>query len=115
MIKSSHLQKLDIIVALCDSNKSLNFDGFTFSFIRRFRSFASYFVTLIPKVKFPDQISTFRLISPIDSLFKLGAKVLVSRPGEVMKKLVSSNQYEFRKERSLVDVVVVVIEVIDLT
>lgn len=41
--------------------------------------------------------------------------MLVSRPGEVVKKLVSSNKYAFRKERPLVDVVVVVIEVIDLT
>lgn len=78
------MQELDDVISFCEGNKSLDLDGFLFSFLRRFwnslredvwqmfdesnrfaslpRSFACYFVTLIPKVKSPIHLSDIRPI-----------------------------------------------------
>lgn len=51
----------------------------------------------------------------VGSLYNLVAKVLTSIVGEVIENLVSPNQISFPKRRLLVDGLVVVNEVIDLT
>jgi hypothetical protein len=74
----------------------------------------AYFITLIPKVTNPHSIYEFRPISLLGSLYKIVAKVLASRLGTVMDKLISKNQSAFIKGRLLVDGVLTVNEVIDL-
>ena len=67
------------------------------------RSFASYFITLISKVKCPSHLSEFRLISLVGSFYKPVDKVLAIRLRMVMDKLISPNQLTFIKEKMLVD------------
>lgn len=77
-------------------------------------SFASYFVTIIPKVNSLSHLGEFRLISLMGSLYKLVAKVLTVRLSSVIEKLISSKQSSFLKGRMMVDEVVDVNEVNDL-
>lgn len=78
------------------------------------RSFRSYFLTLIPKVRCPFDLRNFRPISLLGCLYKLVAKVVEARLGAVMDKLISPTQSAFLKGRQLVDGVAVVNEVVDL-
>jgi hypothetical protein len=78
------------------------------------RGMLSYFITLIPKVPNPHSISEFRPISLLGSLYKIVAKVLATRLGTVMDKLISRNQSAFIKGRLLVDGVLTINEVVDL-
>jgi hypothetical protein len=77
-------------------------------------SFSSFFIALIPKVLNPHQVSDFRPISLLGSLYKLLSKVLASRLGKVMDTIISKSQSAFIKGRFLADGVVVVNEVVDL-
>jgi hypothetical protein len=78
------------------------------------KSFLSYFVALIPKVRPAFDLKDFRPISLLGCLYKLVAKVLAARLGKVMDSLINSTQSAFIKGRNLVDGVVVVNEVLDL-
>jgi hypothetical protein len=73
----------------------------------------SYFLTLIPKVKSPQQLSDFRPISLIGCWYKLLSKVLARRLATVIGELIPKTQSAFLKGRQLVEGVVVVNEVID--
>lgn len=73
-------------------------------------SFASYFVTLIPKVNSPSHLRCFMHMS----LHTLAGKVLVTSLGPVMDKLISHNQRTFLKGEILVDGVMGVNEMVDL-
>lgn len=77
-------------------------------------SFASYFVTRIPKIKFPYVYGEFKPIFLVGSLYKPVAKVLDIRHGSVMDKLVSPNPLAFLNVRMLMDFVVAIIGVVDL-
>lgn len=89
------------------------FDQFH-SFASRPHNFASFFVTLIPKVKNPCSLGEFQKISLIGSLYKLVAKFLANWLWLVMDKLISPNQSTFLKGRMLVDGVATENEAIDL-
>jgi hypothetical protein len=124
------------IIDSSQNNKSPGPDGFNFEFFRgcwdvvkgdvmKFfqeffvnanmpRGMLSYFITLIPKVHNPHSISEFRPISLLGSLYKIVAKVLATRLGAVMGKLISMNQSTFIKGRLLVDGVLTINEVVDL-
>jgi hypothetical protein len=78
------------------------------------RGMLSYFITLIPKVTDPHSIPNFRPISLLGSMYKMVAKVLASRLGVVMGKLISKNQSTFIKGRLLVDGVLTVNELVDV-
>jgi hypothetical protein len=78
------------------------------------KSFLSYFVALIPKVRPSFGVTDFRPISLLGCLYKLIAKVLTARLSNVMDSLVNSTQSAFIKGRNLVDGVVVVNEVLDV-
>ncbi|MCH85394.1 LINE-1 reverse transcriptase like [Trifolium medium] len=78
------------------------------------KSFSSYFVALIPKVKSPFVLNEYRPISLLGCLYKLIAKVLAARLALVMNTIVASTQSAFLKGRLLVDGVLVVNEVVDL-
>ncbi|PNX97438.1 cysteine-rich receptor-like protein kinase [Trifolium pratense] len=73
----------------------------------------SYFLTLIPKFKFPQGLGDYRPISLISCWYKLLSKVLANRLGRVMDTLIPNTQSAFLKGRQLVEGVVVVNEVID--
>jgi hypothetical protein len=129
-------EEIDNVVMESDGNKSPGPDGFNFSFFKEFwyllkdevrimfdqffenaslpKSFASYFVALIPKVKSPFSLDEFRPISLLGSLYKLVAKVLAARLAPVMHSIVATTQSAFLKGRLLVDGVVVINEVVDL-
>ncbi|WJX93184.1 hypothetical protein P8452_74743 [Trifolium repens] len=124
------------VIELSDGNKCPGPDGFNFTFFKKFwhvikkelmrlfheffysnklpPSFASYFVTLIPKTISPHKLSDFRPISLLGSLYKLVSKVLAKRLGKVMDSIISQTQSAFIKGRNLADGVVVVNEVVDL-
>jgi hypothetical protein len=68
---------------------------------------------LIQKISHPQQIGDFRPIYLLESLYKLLAKVLVNRLGKMMNSIISRNQSEVIKGRSLAHGVVVVNEVVD--
>lgn len=55
------------------------------------KSLTSFFVALVPKVKCLLKLGDFRLISLLGSLYKLVAKVLVSRLTRVIEKLIYPN------------------------
>jgi hypothetical protein len=78
------------------------------------RGMLSYFITLISKVNNSHSISEFRPISLLGSLYNIVAKVLATRIGVVMGKLISKNQSAFIKGRLLVDGVLTINEVVDL-
>jgi hypothetical protein len=129
-------QEVAEVVESSDGNKSPGLDGFNFTFFKKFwgvlkreimglfhefiesaklpSNFASYFITLIPKILSPHKICDFRLISLLGSLYKLVSKVLAKRLGKVMDSIISKNQLAFIKGRHLADGVVVVNEVVDL-
>jgi len=75
----------------------------------------SYFVRLIPKVNVPLLIKEFRPISLLGSLYRLDAKVLNERLSKVMNSVTSKSQLVFLKGRHLLDGVMIVNEVVDLT
>jgi hypothetical protein len=128
--------EVKVVIVDSQNNKSPGPDGFNFEFFRGcwevvrvdlmtiFKEFhvnakmprglLSYFITLIPKVPNPHSINEFRPISLIGSLYKIVAKVLATRLGLVMDKLISKNQSAFIKGRLLVDGVLVINEVVDL-
>jgi hypothetical protein len=117
------------VVNCSDGNKSPGPDGFNFAFLKRCwemlkgevrilfdqfhgnaslsKSFLSYFVALIPKVRPSFGVTDFRPISLLGCLYKLIAKVLTARLSNVMDSLVNSTQSAFIKGRNLVDGVVV--------
>lgn len=130
------LQELDYVVSECDGNKSLGPYEFNFSFLKifwnlvrddlgiifnQFRrlaslalNFASYFVTLIPKIESLSHLGEFRLISLVGFLYKLVVKVYTIRLKLVMDNLISANQMTFLKGRMLMDEMVTINKVIDL-
>lgn len=83
-------------------------------FVSLSRSFASYFVNLIPKIKSLVQISDFKSTFLVGCLYKLVAKVFATRLDKAMDKLVSHNQSTLIKGWMLVDGVVFVNELIYL-
>jgi hypothetical protein len=130
------LEEIEEVVSECDGNKSPGPDGFNFNFFKAFwnllknevrilfdqfygnaslsKSFSSYCVALIPKVKSPLALNEFRPISLLGGLYKLVTKVLAKHLAKVMDPLVSPNQSAFLKGRSLVDGVLVINEIVDL-
>ena len=136
LIAPFSLAEIEVVVKESDGNKSLGPDGFNFTFFKEFwyllkhevrmmfdqfyanevlpKSFLSYFVTLIPKVKVPVSLKEYRPISLLGSLYKFLSKVLATRLSKVMNSIISGSQSAFLKGRHLVDGVLVVNEVVDL-
>ncbi|MCH86627.1 LINE-1 reverse transcriptase like, partial [Trifolium medium] len=136
LISPFSMEEIEDVVKNCDGNKCPRPDGFNYDFLKKFwdllkgdfrimfdqfhgnsclpKSFLSYFVTLVPKVNSPSNISDFRPISLIGCLYKLIAKVLAKRLAKVIDSVVALNQSAFIKGRNLVDGVLVVNEVVEL-
>ncbi|KAK2442416.1 hypothetical protein QL285_013611 [Trifolium repens] len=128
-------EEIEDAVKTSDGGKCPGPDGFNFAFIKEFwdimkhevrimfdqfagndclpRCLLSYFLTLIPKVKSPQELGDFRPISLLGCWYKILAKVLATRLANVIGKLIPKTQSAFLKGRQLVEGVVVVNEVID--
>ncbi|MCH80013.1 LINE-1 reverse transcriptase like, partial [Trifolium medium] len=129
------IEEIEGVVKECDGSRCPGPDGFNFAFIKEFwtlmkndvrilfdqfhgndcipKCLLSYFLTLIPKVKSPQNLGDFRPISLLGCWYKLLAKVLASRLARVIGVLIPNTQSAFLKGRQLVEGVVVVNEVID--
>lgn len=77
--------------------------------------FSSYFVTLVSKVEYPSGLGDLWNISLVGSLYNLIAKVMDSILVKVIKTLISPNQSSFIKGCLMIDGVVVVNEVVELS
>jgi hypothetical protein len=130
------LEEIENAILNFDGNKSPGPDRFNFAFIKAFwglfkgelrilfdqfhgtarlpNDFSTYFVALIPKIPSPFSLGDFRPISLLGCLYKIIAKVLISRLARVMNSLVDTTQSAFLHGRNLVDGVVVINEVVDL-
>jgi hypothetical protein len=61
------------------------------------------YITLVPKVQNPSNVSDFRPISLLNSSVKLITKILDNRLQSVILQVIHQNQYEFLKSRSIQD------------
>ncbi|MCH84503.1 LINE-1 reverse transcriptase like, partial [Trifolium medium] len=136
LVSTFSLEEIEDVVKNSDGNKCPGPDGFNYAFLKKFwdllkddfrimfdqfhgnsclpKSFLSYFVTLVPKVNSPANMSDFRPISLLGCLYKLIAKVLAKRLAKVIDSVIAPNQSAFIKGRNLVDGVLVVNEVVEL-
>jgi hypothetical protein len=61
------------------------------------------YITLVPKVQNPSNVSDFKPISLLNSSVKLITKILDNRLQSVILQVIHQNQYEFLKSRSIQD------------
>ncbi|GKA84909.1 RNA-directed DNA polymerase, eukaryota [Tanacetum coccineum] len=89
----------------CDTDKSSRPDGFTFGFYRSTfpRGSNSSFIALIPKKQDAKLVKEFRLVSLIESLYKIIAKILVNRLVVVLGDIVNEAQSAFVANRQILD------------
>lgn len=76
------------------------------------KSINSSFITLILKVENPNEISDFRPICLVSSLYKILSKVLSRRLTEVVSEVVSDTQCAFIRGRQIFDGILIANEII---
>ncbi|XP_058776603.1 uncharacterized protein LOC131650921 [Vicia villosa] len=79
------------------------------------KSITSSFLALIPKNKDPQNLSEYRPICFVGSLYKSIAKLLATRIKSVIGKLVSPNQTTFVSGRNMMNGVLLVNDILDWT
>ncbi|CAK8578049.1 unnamed protein product [Lathyrus sativus] len=119
----------------CDGNKCPGTDGFNFSFIKSCweilgedfsncileffntgylpKSFASSFISLVPKTKNTQHFEDFRPITLVSCVLKVISKMLASKLRKVIHKIISPSQTAFIPERQIYDGVLLANEVAD--
>ncbi|KAL4332801.1 hypothetical protein GQ457_07G014130 [Hibiscus cannabinus] len=132
--KPFSLEEIKEAVWSCDESKAPGPDGFNLKFFKTcwnnvkndlLKAFTdsfetgklpqgvnSTFLTLIPKSSNPVDVSEFRPISLIGSVYKIIAKVLSKRLREVIDGVISDTQCAFVKGRQIFDGILVANEVI---
>ncbi|CAJ2652296.1 unnamed protein product [Trifolium pratense] len=120
-----------------DGNKCPGPDGFNFTFLKACweiikgdiidflhefynsailpKAITASFLSLIPKKDHLQTLSDYRPISLVYSLYKILSKVLAARLKKVLGKVISTVQSAFLPNRQILDGVLVVNELIDLT
>ncbi|KAJ0599187.1 putative RNA-directed DNA polymerase [Helianthus annuus] len=118
----------------CNGGKAPGPDGFTLKFFKVFwnefkpiimgmfsdffssgcinKGCNSSFVALIPKSKDPQELSNFRPISLVGSIYKIIAKVLANRLKAVLREVVSQTQCAFVGGRNILDSPLIISEAI---
>ena len=118
----------------CDPSKAPGYDGFNLKFIKKLwpvieddfcayisrffetgrlhESFNTTWIVLIPKKKGILEVSEYRPISLVGSLYKLVAKILSRRIKEVMPSIIGETQTAFVSGRQILDGALVANEVI---
>lgn len=119
----------------CNGNKAPGLDGFNLNFFKlhwevvktdvmkfigKFyksgdlgRGVNASFIALIPKVQNPSNLGEYKLISLLDSLYKIVSKTLANRLQKVIGKVIDRNQFAFVNGRQLMDYVLIANEVVD--
>ncbi|RVW27605.1 Transposon TX1 uncharacterized 149 kDa protein [Vitis vinifera] len=77
------------------------------------RSLNSTFLLLIPKKEGTEDLSDFRPISLVRSVYKLLAKVLANRLKSVMGEVISDSQHAFVHGRQILDAILIANEALD--
>ncbi|RVX20581.1 hypothetical protein CK203_002633 [Vitis vinifera] len=77
------------------------------------RSLNSTFLVLIPKKEGAEDLSNFRPISLVGSVYKLLAKVLTNRLKLMMGEVISDSQQAFVQGRQILNVVLIASEALD--
>ncbi|XP_037427324.1 uncharacterized protein LOC119292673 [Triticum dicoccoides] len=118
-------QEIDVIVNEMPTERAPGPDGFSGIFIKKcwhiikndfydlcnqfyegtlnLESINEGFITLIPKVRSPENVSDFRPITLSNCCLKILTKLLANRLQKLILKIVHRNQYGFLKGRSLQD------------
>ncbi|PNX86587.1 cysteine-rich receptor-like protein kinase, partial [Trifolium pratense] len=135
LIKPFSMEEVKAAVWDCDSYKSPGPDGINFGFIKDFwdllqddvmrfivdfhwngrltKGLNATFIALISKVDSPQQLTDFRPISLVGSLYKILAKVLANRLRLVVGSLILESQTAFVKDRQILDGILIANEVVD--
>lgn len=135
LIESLSEEEIKSAVWQCDDYKSPGPDGFNFHFIKTFwdtvkqefvgfisefhqngklvRGSNSSFLTRVPKIASPQQLSHYRPISMIDSMYKVLSKLMENRLSKVLQKLISQSQSGFLPNGNITEGVLIANEVVD--
>ena len=78
------------------------------------KAFNHAFITLIPKLPNPEEVSHFRPISLCNVFYKIISKVLVNRLKPIMDSIITPFQNAFIKGRNITDNILLAHEIIDV-
>ncbi|KAL4282105.1 hypothetical protein GQ457_03G003350 [Hibiscus cannabinus] len=94
------------IMAFLDNFSLGNLEDFTFN---------HSFIVLIPKNRSPVSLDDYRPISLVGCIYKLLAKVLAIRLGEVSEEIIGENQFAFCQGKQILDCSLIANELIDFS
>ena len=78
------------------------------------KAFHQTFITLIPKIPNPEEVSHFRPISLCNVLYKIISRVIVNRLKPIMDSIITPFQNAFIKGRNISDNILLAHEIIDV-